>query len=71
MLPVGVRFLRDCRRCTGARAAVPGVGVVDAGAGLAEVLGVALASGPLPSVFRAGADDAPRREAALGGISME
>jgi hypothetical protein len=73
MLPDGARFLRDCSRCTGARA-VPGVDVVDVGAGLVEV------AGALEGVFepvsppllpRVAADDAPRREPALGGMLSE
>lgn len=63
MLPEGLRFLRDCNRCTGARVVVPG-------AGLAEVLGVGLEPDSPPLLFRAGADDAPRLGPALGGIMM-
>jgi hypothetical protein len=73
MLPDGARFLRDCNRCTGARA-VPGVDVVDVGAGLAEVAGaleVVFEPVSPPLLPRAAADDAPRREPALGGMLSE
>lgn len=47
---------------------MPGVEVVDAGAGLAEVFGVALVADSPALLVRVDAEDAPRRGPALGGI---